>query len=58
MAVSTKASGNMIFDMEKVLKGIQMEIRTLDNLSTEELMEKEFIPGKTERCMMVNGIKA
>lgn len=44
--------------MEKGLKGIPMVIRTLDSSNMVRRMEKEFIHGKMEKSMMVNGIKA
>jgi hypothetical protein len=43
--------------MVKASKGILLEILTLGNSNTEKLMGKEFTLGKTEKCMMENGIK-
>ena len=43
--------------MVKALKGILLEILTLGNSNTEKLMGKESTLGKTEKCMMENGIK-
>jgi hypothetical protein len=43
--------------MEKALRGIPMEILILVSLSMVKLMEKEFILGRIERFMMVNGIR-
>jgi hypothetical protein len=43
--------------MVKASKGILPEILTLGNSNTEKLMGKESTLGKTEKCMMENGIK-
>ena len=43
--------------MGKASKGILLEILTLGNSNTEKLMGKESTLGKTEKCMMENGIK-
>lgn len=52
-----RAFGRKIWGMEKVSKDTQTAILILGNLSMEKLMEKEFIPGKIEKFMMVNGIR-
>jgi hypothetical protein len=43
--------------MERVSNDTQMETLILVNLNMVKLTEKEFILGKMEKSMMVNGIK-
>ena len=52
-----RAFGRKTCGMERDLKDTQTVIRILGNLSMVRPMEKEFIPGKIERFMMVNGIR-
>ena len=52
-----RAFGRKTCGMERDLKDTPMAIRIMGNLSMVRLMEREFILGKIERFMMVNGIK-
>jgi len=54
---SMRAFGRKTCGMERDLKDTPMAIRIMGNLSMVRLMEREFILGKIERFMMVNGIK-
>ena len=57
MADSMRDIGLTISGMEKDLRGILMEILTLETLKLVKLMEMESIPGQMEKYMMESGTK-
>jgi hypothetical protein len=57
MAANTKVIGLKISETAKDLKDMIITTLILDVLRRAKHMEMGFIPGKMEKCMMVNGIK-
>lgn len=50
-----KGNGLMIGDMEKAMRNTQMQIYIKEVLKEVKLMDMEYIIGKMERFMKVNG---